>query len=218
MKQNVDMWREAVPIADAGEDDPVALYLASRGLRREEYTDADLRSHPSLAYYDADGKRGENRPAMLARVSTRDGKLALIHRTYLIPKDGGFAHEIKKMTSPAREWKGGCVRLIGTKDQSRLIIAEGIETALSVRAYLYRKHGAKFPVWAACNANALESIAVPEHIKHVIIAADNDESYTGQKVAYTLANRLVIHDRRAVQVQVAPQRGEDWNDELMRMK
>lgn len=207
LKDSVELWGK-------GLQDSALLgeYMHYRGLDDAEWHGADLRVNMDTPYYE-DGDFKGKFPAMLARVSTRDGKLALVHRTYL-HKDKEAFRSKKKMTPSARDWKGGCIRLFGTKGADTLIVAEGIETALSVRAIVYRNTGRLIPCWAAVSANAMEKIAIPDHIKHVVIGADNDATFTGQKSAYILANRLTVHDKRKVQVQVAPKVGTDFNDEL----
>jgi putative DNA primase/helicase len=216
MAKNVELWRSGIPVTDF-KAELLHEYLAFRGLRREEYEPADLRLVEKLPFYDEDGNRKGQMPAMLARVCTRDGKLALIHRTYLGQQsDGGFKTK-KKMTSSARDWKGGCVRLFNSTGSNRLIVAEGIETALSVRARIYRMHGTLIPAWAAVSADAMMNIALPEHITKVMVAGDNDTSFTGQKAAFTLANRLKVHDKRKVQVVLPNEPDTDFNDELKRI-
>lgn len=209
MKYNAELWKAGV------KNHPLlAEYMEWRGIEPDVWRGADLTIHPDLKYVGDDGKRGAF-PAMLARISTRDSKLALIHRTYLYKNNEGAFVVTKKMTSPSRDWRGGSAKLFPTNDESRMIVAEGIETALSVRALIYRKHGILVPCWAATNANALENMAIPEHIKTVMVAADNDESFTGQKAAYTLANRLVVMDKKRVKVVVPKEAGTDFNDEVM---
>lgn len=210
MKKNVELWKSGL---NAHDNEVFQQYMAFRGLQVAEYERADLRLVPKLDYYNDDGKMAGQMPAMLARISTRDGKLASIHRTYLAAlKEGGYKTK-KKMTSSSREWRGGCIRLFDTRNEIRLIVAEGIETALSVRAHIFRGHGQLIPCWAAGSANAMENIAIPDHIKIVMVAGDNDNNYTGQKAAFVLANRLVVHDKRNVRV-VLPRIAGDFNDEL----
>jgi len=220
MKNNVELWGDGVSQHPMLEE-----YLKSRGLAPAEYAGADLRLAEKVPYFDEDGKRKGTLPAMLARVSTRDGKLALVHRTYLHKRADNFEFATKKkMTSSARDWKGGGIRLFGTKQahqkmtSSAMIVAEGIETALSMRARVYRKSGLLVPCWAAVSANAMENIAIPDHITHVLIGADNDASFTGQKAAYTLANRLTLHKqwKKKVTVEVPDEIDTDWNDEIRR--
>jgi putative DNA primase/helicase len=196
-------------------------YLQFRGLTHNEFAGADLRLHLNLDYYDEQGKLQGHRPTMLARIFNRDGKLACIHRTYLFyerqlaptskPKD--FT-TVKKVTTPGREWSGGAIRLFDCSESKHLIVAEGIETALSVRARIYRGSGKLVPCWVGINANNMEKMGIPEHITNVLIGADNDLSYTGQAAAYKLANRLTVQNKKTVSVWVPEKAGTDFNDEL----
>jgi putative DNA primase/helicase len=213
LMKNVEMWKGA-----AADHETLGEYLESRGLRAAEYVGADLRLANEMPFYDDEGNFKKNMPCMLARISSRDGKLAAIHRTYLHKsKDGEFSTS-KKITKPSREWSGGAVRLFSTKDENRLIVGEGIESVLSVRAHIYRLHGVLLPCWAGVSANNLEKIAIPEHITNIMVAADNDLSFTGQKSAYILANRLTVHDKRKCNVQVPATDGYDFNDTLINTK
>lgn len=207
--KNVNLWKQAFA------DHTILIeYLSHRGIREETFRGADLKLHPRLEYYDDEGKQKGTFPAMLARVATRDNKLAAIHRTYLYERNQGDVVTSKKITVTSRDWKGGAIKLFSVKDQDTLIIAEGIETALSMRQMYFDKHGKWVPCWAAVNANAMERVAIPEHITEVIIGADNDSSFTGQKAAFTLANRLRVHDKRNVTVAIPDEVDTDWNDKL----
>ncbi|WP_269209357.1 toprim domain-containing protein [Methylobacter luteus] len=73
-------------------------------------------------------------------------------------------------------------------------MAEGIETALATM----QDDG--YPCWAAANATMMEQVEVPDYVRTVIIYADNDSSFTGQKAAYTLANRLKVKKGKEVYV------------------
>lgn len=210
LKNNVDMWKAAVP------DHPLlAEYLEWRGLTKEMLAGADIRLHPNLPYFDDEGKRKGEMPAMLTRISTRDNKLAAIHRTYLHKRVDRFEFVTKKkITTTSREWKGGAIKLMSVKDKKHLIICEGVETALSLRALIGVKHNVWVPCWATVSANAMERVAIPDNITNVMIGADNDDSFTGQKAAFVLANRLTVHDKRKVQVVMPAMMGRDFNDEL----
>ena len=140
-------WKEANP-----NHEELVKYFVSRGIREEEVMGSDIRLHGYYPYYDDDGKHVRNMPCMLTRISTRDGKLAALHRTYLFFGEGDVYKPVKKITPPSREWRGGAIRLFTTKDQNKLIVAEGIETALSARAIIMRKHGLAVPAWAAVSA------------------------------------------------------------------
>jgi putative DNA primase/helicase len=212
LMNNIEMWKLAGTNSVGGEI--LTTYLKSRGLTEDEIRGADLRVHVDLPYYDDEGTFKKNMSCMLGRISSRDGKLAAIHRTYL--HEDGEGYKVKKKITPSsREWSGGAIRLFSTKDTDTLIVAEGIETALSARALAYRKSKILIPCWAAVSANNLEKLAIPEHIKHVIIAGDNDRTFTGQKAAAILANRLVVHDKRGAVVRTPLIPDTDFNDVLM---
>jgi putative DNA primase/helicase len=71
------------------------------------------------------------------------------------------------------------------------------------------------PMWAAGNAVLMEALQVPESVNEVWIYADNDASFTGQKAAYTLANRLKREGKK-VFVEIPKEVGTDFLDELNR--
>jgi phage/plasmid primase-like uncharacterized protein len=106
--------------------------------------------------------------------------LSGIHRTYLT--EDGFKAPISPNKMMLGATKGGAVRL--SPPEKKLILAEGIETALSV----YEIMG--LPTWATLSASGMMNVLVPpvEVTQEIIIAADNDE--TGRKAAEILQNRL----------------------------
>jgi putative DNA primase/helicase len=181
--------------------DPVWKYLNRRA--GVDMAPGDIRFHPALRYVDEDGaSRGEH-PAMVALMRYPDGQGASIHRTYLTDAGEKAAVPKVKKIMAGMPLNSSAVRLgtIGT----RIGIAEGIETALAAA----HRFGA--PVWAATNAVLLESWVPPAGVKEVLIAGDNDASYTGQAAAYSLARRLV-RAGYAVEVQIPDEEGRDWAD------
>jgi putative DNA primase/helicase len=193
------VWEASQPVTHG---DPVWQYLNRRlGL---EIVPPDLRLHPALRYIDEDGRDVGRFPAMVARIRYPDGAGASIHRTYLT-NDGHKAPvpQVKKIMA-GKPLNTGSVRL-GAAGMT-LGIAEGIETALAAS----QRFGV--PVWAATNAVLLESWVPPEGVSRVLIAGDNDASFTGQAAAFSLARRLV-RDGLAVEVHVPGQMGKDWADE-----
>jgi len=209
LMKNLEIWKEADTESQGLEE-----YLQSRGLLYDEFCGADLRLHPSLPFYNENGEMQKKMPCMLARISTREGKLAAIHRTYLHACGDGTFKTKKKITVPSREWGGGAIRLFPCRKENRIIVGEGIETVLSVRAHIMRVHKITIPCWAGISANNLEKIAIPEHISNIMVAGDNDLSFTGQKSAYILANRLVVHDKRRATVTLPSRDGNDFNDQI----
>ncbi len=164
---------------------------------------SDLWYHPGLTHPASSGTH----PALLAVMRYADGTGSSIHRTFLT-RDGWKAPlEPCRMVMPGKPINGSCVRLGTPIIAGRIGIAEGIETALSASALF------GMPVWAAISAGGLVSWDPPESIKSVVIFGDNDETYTGQASAYTLARRLKLAGL-AVDVQIPGVAGADWCDML----
>lgn len=133
---------------------------------------------------------------MLALVSDGSGKPATLHRTYLPGKN--------RKLMPGALPDNVAIRLMPFTDT--LGIAEGIETALSA-AQLFQ-----VPVWSSICAGMMEKWHPPQGVKKVVIFGDNDESFTGQKAAYSLAFRLKTAGLQ-VDVKIPAVTG-DWNDVL----
>ena len=145
-------------------------------------------------------------PGMIAVFSDADGKAATMHRTYLT-EDGNKADVATvRMFMSGTVPLGGAIRLADAAET--MGIAEGIETAMSASIL----HG--MPVWATTSAQMLERWKPPAVAQHIVIFADNDESFTGQACSFALAKRLK-NEQRALRISVAiPPVIGDWNDVL----
>lgn len=174
----------------------VRRYLTSRGLSNMPEC---LRGHSSLPYFE-DGRLICRCPAMVAPVYGPDGRLLAVHRTYL----GQHEHR-KKLTRTLDKLTGGAVRLFAPTDE--LGVAEGIETAIAVHELF------NVPTWALVSTSLMEQWSPPDGVTRVLIFADNDFNFAGQKAAYTLANRLV-RSIETVEVIVPDEPGRDWLDHL----
>jgi len=183
--------------------DPVWLYLNRR--LGAEYVPAGVRLHPGLRYTDQDGRDLGQFPAMLARLQYPDGTGASIHRTYLTDDGDKASVPQPKKIMAGKPLKTAAVRLSGI--ETTIGIAEGIETAMAASI----RFGV--PVWAATSATLLESWAPPIGVERVLIAGDNDASFTGQAAAFALARRLV-RDGYAVEIQIPAEVGADWADNI----
>lgn len=105
---------------------------------------------------------------------------------------------------------GSAIRLLPLNGGTRLIVAEGIETALSVAKLL------ELPAWATGSAGLMEKLEVPAEITEVIIAGDKDTKYAGQAAAYALAKRLThAKTPKTVHVIFPKKMGTDFNDQVM---
>lgn len=180
----------------------MAEYLRGRGIPDTIIEDAcDLRGIAAMPDWDA----GKTYPGMVALIRNRQGQPISIHRTF-IGMDSG---KRKKIMPPIETITGGAIRL-GTPDKE-LVLAEGIETALSAWAF------SGVPAWALISAHNLETFdGIPESVEQVIIYADNDRSFTGQAAAFACAKRLLNQRQLKVDVVMPPAPGFDMNDHLVR--
>ena len=206
-KADIDIDRRRTALNDTWKHSKhpsiVLEYLTERGIPASVISDVnDLRGHNSLVYI-GDDKERMFRPAMLALIRNSKGEPISIHRTYIMP-DG----KEKKIMPTLESITGGCVRLGEPEDT--LVLAEGIETALA--AWALTGH----PAWATISAHGLaEFKAIPRHVKRVIIAADNDASFTGQAAAFTCAKYMKQRNKVDTWVWM-PTRGEtDMVDALV---
>lgn len=186
------IWNEC----SSSKNSIVEKYLNARGYIGN--VPISLRCHPNLYHCESQS----HYPAMVAIVVRwPENDLMAIHRTYLCGSDKADIEPNKKMLGSTL---GGAVRL--SEPGPRLIIAEGIETGLSVQL------ATGLPVWAALSATGMQNVIVPplNITQEVIIAADNDK--TGRNAAYELANRLLT-DGYKVRLSLPPE-GMDFNDML----
>ncbi|MCK8485535.1 toprim domain-containing protein, partial [Aliiroseovarius sp. S2029] len=188
------LWDSAQPIHDT---------LGARYLRNRGITCA---LPPTLRYVENCWHKSAQRlPAIVARV---DGvERFAVHRTYL-GHDGTTKAEIDSPKAMLGSVRGGAVRLTPASHTSNLVIAEGIETALSLPSGLMNRPA---EVWAALSVGGLANVTLPACAGDLIIAPDGDAP--GRNAAQTLARRahaLGWH----VMMLPAPD-GFDWNDVLL---
>jgi predicted P-loop ATPase len=183
-----------VPLAGS----PAEAYLRGRCLTPPD--SPDLLFHPDLANFES--RRGW--PGMVAIVRDGSGEpTGGIHRTYLLDDGSGKAPPGKKMLGPVA---GGAVRLAPAREDGRIGVAEGIETALAAMALF------DVPAMAALSADGLRRWQWPDGTTHVTIFAD--AGHAGMQAAATLADRLNVADIPSRIV--APLHGDDFNDDLRR--
>ncbi len=186
-KRAREIWIEGQPLVGSLSE----LYLRSRGIN---LCSPHQRHHAGLWLEDTK----QLQPALITAVQ-RGGKFVGLHRTYLT--DTG-AKITKKMLGPC---SGGAAHLVG--NTGPLVIAEGIETALSLPA-LY-SNPARY--WAALSAGGMKALELPQRHGDLFIAADGDPA--GSKAAEALGTRA-SRLGWSVKILTAPE-GKDWNDVLM---
>jgi hypothetical protein len=185
------LWGGTVPAPGT----MVETYLAARNIVIP--APASLRFHAAMKH-----PGGQRWPAMVALVTRgADGTPMAVHRTFLA-RDGrnkAPVEQVKMVLGPCR---GGVVRLGPAGDW--LMIAEGIETALSVMQATAR------PAWAALSTSGVRTLELPADVGDVVVLADGDEP--GEAAARDAARRWKREGRR---VRIArPPQGFDFNDVL----
>lgn len=189
----VKLWTKREPLT---EGDDVTQYLHGRGIKNIPQSIQKVRHGVFV------GNVWQPYLAMIAKAANGD-KAVGVHLTFL--KDGTKADVPTQKVMYAVEdgaLNGSAIRLHEAGET--LLIAEGIETALSAAEIF------GLPAWAAMNAGLLERVNVPSFVKHVVICGDNDSNFVGQAAAYALAKRMVSEGRTA---SVEIPKANDWNDE-----
>ncbi|MEX3014058.1 DUF7146 domain-containing protein [Gymnodinialimonas hymeniacidonis] len=178
-------------------------YLQKRGLGGMAQTNS-LRFHTSCFYW----RKGhtpleppETWPALLAKVTSPDGRLTGLHRTWLDP-----ATALKAPVVPPRKAMGNLLgNGVHMGDADGIMAAgEGLETMLSLRLAL-----PDLAVVAALSANHLSALNLPKTLRRLYIAVDNDPA--GRSAATSLAARAT--DQGIEVIQLSP-RLSDFNDDL----
>lgn len=207
-KRKADAEREAAKIearalATWNEAAPAMGTLAHTYLRARGITCAlpdTLRFHPKCWHPSA-----KKLPAMVARI---EGLPRMsIHRTYL-QADGSKKANVEPPKAMQGAAKGGAVRL-STSEEGPLVVAEGLETALSLSSGLLEQ---PYSIWAALSCAGMSSLRLPDkRASGLIVASDGDTP--GREAARQLASRAYAQGW-TVKLLEAPE-GQDWNDVLM---
>ena len=195
------VWSESRPIQRG---DEAEQYLLGRGLHLHDLPES-VRVHQALRYHD--GETVGTYAAMIATVTGPDGKARSLHRTYLQDARKAPVAAPKKLMQ-GLPLLGTAIRLTATSQV--LGIAEGVETALAASELF------EVPCWSCISTAGIESFEPPAGVREVIVFADNDANFAGQKAAYAAAHRLRLKGL-GVEVVTPPAVG-DWLDELNRRK
>lgn len=152
--------------------------------------------------YSADCR--DRRPAMIARISDPVGRTIGAHLTFLRP-DGLGKASLPVARKVVGKSGGGFVRLA---PGARLVVAEGIESALSAWGAL--GPAPDLGCIAGISAEGLARLTWPAEIAALIIAPDQDASGVGEAAAERLAIRA---DAEGLNVSLLrpPAGFADWN-------
>jgi hypothetical protein len=161
----------------------VETYLRNRGITALHGT-SSLRFHPRCYYRPYDDSPPETWPAMIAAVTDLSGHLTGVHRTWLDP-DGFSEATLGKapIDTPRRamgDLLGHAVRF-GVAGEV-MVAGEGIETILSLKCVL-----PTMPMAAALSAANLAAILLPDTLRRLYIARDDDPA--GDNAMATLVDR-----------------------------
>lgn len=194
-RQAQGLWQEAQPVAGSLAE----TYLRGRGITCP--LPETLRFHPACWHPTA-----KRFPALVALVEGGEG--FAVHRTYLATDGTG-----KAAVDPAKAMlgavSGGAVRL--TDGQGPLVVAEGIETALSLVSGLLRGPAT---VWAALSTSGMAGLRLPDRKNgKLTIAPDGDAA--GREAAHKLAEHAHALGWQVSQLPTPD--GRDWND-ILQMK
>ncbi|UOO87851.1 toprim domain-containing protein [Vitreoscilla massiliensis] len=209
---------------------PAGMYLAGRGLDWDCIQGMEnLYFVESLPYWVIlnNGKPMlfGHYAAMVAAILDHNSELAGLHITYIQEHDYGawlkikIAHPETGEPLPAKKMqtrqdgglKGAAIPLYAVPDGGKLMVCEGIETALAARELF------GLPVYACASAWGLQNVNVPAGVSELFIVADNDHSNTGYKAAHYLAIRA-IKAKKAAHIWQPTHAGDDALDELKRRK
>lgn len=191
----IKLWHDSVPIFGTAAE----CYLRNRGIECE-IPDAlrflqKTKHSPSNTLF----------PCMLAAITRWPGNNPIaIHRTYL-REDGMGKAAVEPNKMMLGSTAGGAVRFgdMGNK----LVLAEGIETALSV----YTATG--FWTWATLSTSGLAALILPplDIVQELVIAADHDRAgiAAAQKAAQNWKASGYV-----VRLALPPREGMDFNDLL----
>jgi hypothetical protein len=189
-----EIWTASRPIGGTlGE-----VYFQRRGITTS--LPGTLRFHRGLKHTPT----GLDLPAIVAAVAVWPSKeVVAVHRTYLDHQGRKASVSMPKMAlGPV---SGGAIRLRSHADE--LVVAEGIETALSVCQCF------SCSAWACLSSSNMPNLKIAADVREITIAADRDANGAGQKAANRLADRL-RREGKTVRIMLPPKEG-DWNDVLM---
>ncbi|WBQ13835.1 toprim domain-containing protein [Hyphomonadaceae bacterium BL14] len=186
------LWWKAQPI----EGTLAETYLRSRGITCP--LPLSLRFHPDCWHAPSD----RCWPAMVALVEGGEG--FAIHRTWIRP-DGSGKADIDPAKAMLGRCSGGAVRL--AEGHGRLVVAEGLESALSLLCGLL---DAPTAMWAGLSTSGLRALRLPIQPGRLTIACDGDTP--GRTAAHALAERA--HAQGWAVTIADPGDGADFNDIL----
>lgn len=182
----------------------VETYLRTRGVTAPLDDLWSLRFHPACFYRETDDDEPQRWPALLAAITDVHGSITAVHRIWL-DRDGSRKAPVgDPRRSLGSQLRGGVrLGLIGDV----LAVGEGIETMLSLRTALPR-----MPALAGLSANHLAALDLPEGVRRLYVARDNDPE--GRRAETRLRVRL---RGQGIEVCSLSPAYDDFNVDLQRL-
>ena len=213
------IWKKGRPVAGTATE----TYLrGARGIRTADLSRYRIGHVDDLEYWDTSGDRPKvihSGPAMLAAFQAPDAHFTGVHITWLAPGGSGkaeIAHpETGEILKP-RKIRGlyhaaGAIRL--GDPGTRLTVAEGVETGLSVIEAL-----PDVPVWVAGSLKAMGAMPAPSCVVKLTVLGDNDmkDMTVGLEALKAVCREQAA---RGVETHLAmPPAGMDFNDWLCTLR
>lgn len=221
------IWQQTTPLNG---NDPASLYLKGRGLILDEYVSELNNLRFGMVEYWL--QNTENRPVlfgvlpcMVGAITSATGELQGLHLTYL---QAHSRNDYQKLNAvhfqtgeplPAKKMRnrfsgslnGAAVHLLPPDEKGRVMVAEGIESALAA----FEMFG--IPCVATLSANGMAQFAVTPNMKDLYIVGDNDRAgvNASRKLMFRVLGDKLMHK---VNFWYPPTFGFDALDELNRVK
>ncbi|OJW49632.1 MAG: hypothetical protein BGO67_03760 [Alphaproteobacteria bacterium 41-28] len=185
---------------------PIQGTLAERYLTEHRKIEGPLPEE--LLYLPANSIRKSSSPALMAAARTHEGEITAVQLTFLNPHTANKANiPVQKRSFGAL--KGAAIIIQEDKNSNLLLIAEGVETALSLK-----ETGIKGTIQASLGLSNIKRLAPEDINTHIIICADHDAPESS--AAKSLEKSVMFLQEKGLTVNVIkPDRvGEDFNDIL----
>ncbi len=180
-----------------------AKYLVKRGLSSKVVNNSvNLRFHARCKVLRSHGK-ADYKPALIAAVRDNKGALIAIHRTFLDAP--GVKADMKSPKRALATTRNGAVYFCSSKNADCLVIAEGIETALSLKTCFPAANLA-----AVLSAGNMQNFAPPAKYSRIVIAADAGKA--GHAAAHALKAKLQSEGLKVCII--TPTGDDDFNTDL----
>lgn len=177
-------------------------YLRSRGLGAPWPQSFRFGWFP-IWYDKRTGKPGRRFPAVICAVTNNANEVTGVQRIFLDRETAGKA-AIANPKLSLGQTRGNAIRIGGAA--ATIILTEGPEDGLTLRLRY-----PEIPVWIALGTGGLYQVQLPETVRHVILAGDNNGP--GHE-AVRRAQEAYEAQGRTCEGLFPSERFEDFNDEL----